>query len=773
MNTEQKQKHKKRMNRKAQITVFIIVGLFLVMSSAMFFYIRNETVNVKVPDVVMEKVPAEFQPISDYVTSCIKSTAEAALVKVGEGGGYVNFQAKNSFNPTNGDANGVKFPGTNFPGAADIPYWYYLKGENKGKSFAAASEQPYLTKDERAGRPGTSIEEQVELFFNEQFPLCIDEFSAFKGQGFFISQEDDPKVGVTIAEEDVVFKVYYPLILKRGGSGAEESAAHEIKTSKYVVTVPLKLKKIYLLAKDIAEAQNYFTFLEKDAIAMLSTYSGLKDGDLPPFSDMDIGSSTRTWSKADAARKFHTVIQLNSQALQIQGSRNFRPNLFMGDDRLLNSLRSGIYGNKILPNQALLDSADFVRNFEVSFNVPNAREYFDLPACSGTVCKPSTINAGPFGLQIHSYNFVYDASYPVVVEIYYPEFQSPVNPGQNGFAFRFATEVNIRGNEPLTAEFQLLDAKIPEATMFCDENKRTSGEIEFDIKDSVTRDNLKGVLIQVATPDQTCNVNTTDTNKTSFRTKLPSGFCGGTIIFSKEGYLGKEISNVCINAGQPGKHEVLMKQLVDVQASVKYKLVSNEGPRKWKFDPLTNYKMRNNDRVVLTLTRIPDPGDSPYSVPLVIEATKLGVEPWENLTLAEGRYTIDAQVYSGQKFTIPPNARTYSCGKRCTRTEYIPDKPQVVASAPVGGLVIDQFKPWKVSGAFLGGSKYVTFKVIYVDYVGAIQSNLRIEDLQQIDALQTYITDYRGQLEPQLSSMPVAGITPPQPGSIESSGLQI
>ncbi|MDP2749311.1 MAG: hypothetical protein Q8O89_00585, partial [Nanoarchaeota archaeon] len=694
--------------KKAQITIFIIIGMMLLFSSAVYFYIQNQTLEIKVPDVVIEKVPSEFQPVSDYVTACIKSTAEAALVKVGAGGGYIDFKANSLVNPTNGNANGVSFPGVNFPGAQDIPYWYYLKGDNNGKSFSVATEQPYLAKEERRGS-GSSIQEELEKFFNSEFPKCINGFEAFQGQGFFIAQGADPRSEVVIADEDVVFKVYYPLTLRKGG--------HETTVSKYVITTPLKLKQIYLLAADIAAAQNYYNFLEKDAVATLSAYTGTKPGDLPPFASFDIGSS-KAWSKIESANKFYRIIQLNSQALQVQDSANYRGNLFVDENELLAKLRTGIYANKILPNQALLDSASFVRDYEVSFAVPEARQYFNIPNCEGAVCKGTTLSANPLGISMTSYDFTYDISYPMVIEIYDPNFVSPVNPEQKGFVFRFAMEVNVRQNEPLTSELVLRDVNMADITMFCDENKRTSGDIEFDIKDSVTLKNLEGVAISIEMPDAMCDIAVTDSNKTSFKTKLPAGFCGGTIRLTKEGYLGKEIRDVCLNPDEGRKYEIRMRPFMTVDAKVRYKMLQNMGRNNWQFNPQGSYNMREKDQAIITLTRISENVgsivDEEYSVPLIFDAATSLDPTYYNLTLVEGKYSVDATIISGKSFRIMPDARQYKCGVRKKCTEYIPKEVQVIDAAPVGGAAITDANPWVVNGVELQNSKYVTFPMVYI-----------------------------------------------------------
>ncbi|MBU2561760.1 MAG: hypothetical protein KKD17_05675, partial [Nanoarchaeota archaeon] len=60
--------------RKAQITVFMIVGIILLFSSALLFYIRGQIVTGIPAEFIptIEEVPLEAQPIKVFVEDCMK-----------------------------------------------------------------------------------------------------------------------------------------------------------------------------------------------------------------------------------------------------------------------------------------------------------------------------------------------------------------------------------------------------------------------------------------------------------------------------------------------------------------------------------------------------------------------------------------------------------------------------------------------------------------------------------------------------------------------------
>ena len=76
-------------SKRGQITVFIIIGLIILFSTAIFFYFKQAKVEEEVG--AGAKVPYEIQPVETYVTDCIETIAQEAVLKVGRTGGYLTF----------------------------------------------------------------------------------------------------------------------------------------------------------------------------------------------------------------------------------------------------------------------------------------------------------------------------------------------------------------------------------------------------------------------------------------------------------------------------------------------------------------------------------------------------------------------------------------------------------------------------------------------------------------------------------------------------------
>ena len=119
-------------SKKAQITVFIIIGIILVFSTALFYYVRTRTVEQKfetIADPSIEQVPNTLLPVRNFIQTCLTQTSKDAVVELGQHSGYVKVDQFNipllNTNPT--EKQGLTFYTTK------VPYWHHLKSPNNGK----------------------------------------------------------------------------------------------------------------------------------------------------------------------------------------------------------------------------------------------------------------------------------------------------------------------------------------------------------------------------------------------------------------------------------------------------------------------------------------------------------------------------------------------------------------------------------------------------------------------------------------------------------------
>ena len=66
-----------KLNRKSQTTIFMIVGLVIILGGAIFFYTTQKVAKPLEPEVriIQEQVPLEFDPVKKYLNDCAYSDA--------------------------------------------------------------------------------------------------------------------------------------------------------------------------------------------------------------------------------------------------------------------------------------------------------------------------------------------------------------------------------------------------------------------------------------------------------------------------------------------------------------------------------------------------------------------------------------------------------------------------------------------------------------------------------------------------------------------------
>lgn len=251
-------------NKKAQITVFVIVGLVLLIIFIIFLLIRRSAVSetTQVKRVLNE---LETGSIRNHITNCVIQTAIDGLEKIGANGGVIYYFEGGTI-PLQGKVLGQDY--LNYTDRAGNPYFVayglkentrcnqiisyevpdypYLGGsldgargnysENCSYNSYSASDGSYAypaydgvygqntmsklcyiirgtgCKDFAKGiQTGLTIQKQLEDYIAKKLPDCVD-FSAFSTRmPADIYQEADPEVEANIHEAEILFLVKYPV----------------------------------------------------------------------------------------------------------------------------------------------------------------------------------------------------------------------------------------------------------------------------------------------------------------------------------------------------------------------------------------------------------------------------------------------------------------------------------------------------------------------------------------------------------------------------------
>jgi hypothetical protein len=202
------------MVKKGQVSVFIIVGIFLVLAIVALFFLRKPVTTIS-PDVM---------PIHNFMQECIMQTGEYAIFQIGQTGGYY-----------------IPVEKSTLLGAAI----YFDQGRN-----LIPSKQ--------------KIENEISAYMEEMMFFCIANLEDFEG---FQIISKNPKVNTIIKNNKVVYEVDLPITIKKDRK-TFYLESFEAETS-------VRLDMLYETIKDIVEEQ--FLHPEEVCVTCITRIAEEKD----------------------------------------------------------------------------------------------------------------------------------------------------------------------------------------------------------------------------------------------------------------------------------------------------------------------------------------------------------------------------------------------------------------------------------------------------------------------------------------------------------------
>jgi len=199
---------------RSQITIFIIIAILLVVAIGIVFVVKDSLNPVEInPQIGSDNV-------GDFVTNCLKITAEKGIVVIGRQGGYYNVPAL-SVSYTGNDSEPEKY----FTNLGNIRVPYYWDGVSLDN----------LPSQEQ-------IEEQLSVYVRDNLDRCINDFDIFKQKGFDV-EKGIINASAKIYEEKVIVSLDYPITITKGES---------TQTKKiYSAEIPIRLGLAFNLTRNM------------------------------------------------------------------------------------------------------------------------------------------------------------------------------------------------------------------------------------------------------------------------------------------------------------------------------------------------------------------------------------------------------------------------------------------------------------------------------------------------------------------------------------------
>ncbi len=341
--------------KKGQVTIFVILAIIIVVVGLSIFLFRGR--------IVAQEVPENIVPIQTAFLNCIEGGTLTGISILESKGGYIenpDFVAGSNYMPFSSE---LDFLGV------EIPYWYYITGNN-----IQVEQIPSLE----------DMNFQLESYLEDKLVNC--NFEVYRNQGYDI-EIGDPLVETKINGQSVEVEVDMDLTVS-----FEEGV---YLMDDFSVKVDSLLGNLYKDARKVYELEKDESFLENYSVDVLYLYS--------PVDGVELSCSPMFWNVDEFYREFSEALVANIGSLKNDGRDDDYFALNLPVDSEISFLTSESW-----PSTFEVTNAD--SNILVAEPVGNQE------------------GLGILGFCYVPYHFVYNVRYPVLVQVssFGETFQFPV-----------------------------------------------------------------------------------------------------------------------------------------------------------------------------------------------------------------------------------------------------------------------------------------------------------------------------------------------------------
>ncbi|MFA6888182.1 MAG: hypothetical protein WC254_01675 [Candidatus Woesearchaeota archaeon] len=241
--------------KKAQVTIFIIIGLFLLIGVGLFSYFQSEIFRYK-------NLPEQFIPVAKYAEQCMNDVALEGIFQAGMNGGYIYKQYEEP----------EAYLDAGFP----VPYWF-LAGEDRSVTLL-------------------KLETDLNQYIEENLNSCLNNFDAFHNQ-FIMSSITNISADVSITSSVVTVKVEIPVEIQ------DETTSATLPELQ--VDIDNTIGNKLFLAYQIMKAENEQGFLEYYTNEIIAASDWL------PYEGMDFTCKPKRWLLNDMKVYIEKAVSVN------------------------------------------------------------------------------------------------------------------------------------------------------------------------------------------------------------------------------------------------------------------------------------------------------------------------------------------------------------------------------------------------------------------------------------------------------------------------------
>ncbi|MBI2565268.1 hypothetical protein HYV79_04790 [Candidatus Woesearchaeota archaeon] len=711
-------------SKKGQLTLFIILGLILLILAGVliYWYTLEPAITEKLPAIAV--VPEEIKEVSDVFSSCLKENLEQALIQLGMHGGFLETKTflHNSLSPTEAGANSIKLTRES---SLILPYWWYLSNSNQCDRTGNC--------EFKQNKPSfTSIQQDLTKKLKEQIPICIALVQTMPG--YEVKAKEQPFFDILFQKESISALVKYPLEIKKG---------EVVKTiDQFLAVVDLNLREILDLADTVTQYEAVSGFLGTFSYNIINYYMGLDENEIPPSNAYTFDfSAGKYWTKSKVKETVKTLLTSFTPFLKAGGTQNYQ--YIFAPKGLADPERFELLYNRefTLPLEKTFPS------LKIRFvYLPDWEPYFDLD-CNGELCLPeSFLGKFNFVFGLQKYHFVYDLSFPVLVEI-----TNPTALDGKGYSFRFFLEGNLRANKPLKTDTPPTSTfEETSNMMYCSPEQFTSPPVELSFIDRKTKQNIQNITVLYTCGTDTCNLGVA--RQGILNQPLPRCI-GGLLTALKDNYA---TSYTLLDVEDEAVKEAVILEPY-VKFNVKAERISlRKTPQGWIADEQGVVPLRD-EHILIIMTRQSKENEDKYSalVELYGNPTR---EQKKTIEIIPGKYNIQvvSMLEPEKSLIIPKDERCWNIPKKKFPLKkekecfYIPEKDiEFTKEQP---FITSQFSyEWSITPQVLDAGREIIFPYPSIDIVSLSQENRKIEDISAVNIVQKIVEEKKTFYGPKIT----------------------
>ncbi|MCF7860642.1 hypothetical protein K9M79_00225 [Candidatus Woesearchaeota archaeon] len=691
------------MKKRGQITAIMIALLVLAISVSLayYFYYTQVRTGSEVGVDITSSAGETITIGNTYVQNCLDNALVDIVSKLGERGGYVSLDDNelgisfdlDSMKPTESEAVAFTTGGDYF-----IPYWWFMRKPNDCLACTMDSKAPSKT----------LVIEQIDKYVKQEFLDCLQDFKAIKDMGYEVETDLDPQLVVEFGAEDTLVKLSMPFSLKK-------QDVEKVDFDRFESRYNVPLSKFFTIASTITEFEKTVMAFDKILINIISLYGKPKYDAIPPMAYSDNEPLYVTWSKTLVERQVREVMMSTIPFISINGSAN--EFVIPSSD----PYSAGVYNTFVWD---IFDPDYDISAYEIYFHYLGWPFHFDITPRNGDTIKPDTV-INTFFMNVrpptyyNRYNFFYDLSVPVVVEI-----RNNKVANKKGYSFFFALEANIRDNMDMyrfndgTGSYGSMDYSNVNVTLdyiisngtrmvstsntqssrklFCNTNQRLSANVTVNVIDGYTGQPLNNTLLQYSCGDHAiCPQGYAHYDRTTMKSSYEAKFpvcLGGALYASAPGY-ETAVTNLDTNFEDEKTVEIGLYEKRNVSVDFKVYQATDSNILSGMGGTLNTDEM-----AIISLQKIRNASnffEDHVSYKLI--AFGNGTTGLDNIDLVPGKYTVSGQILDMAGYTIQAHCKrycsSYDSDGDCESYSTTPDQNIDISPAPMGGIDINSTDP--------------------------------------------------------------------------------